>query len=513
MTRRNMYKLFLFTIIVKVVEGVNILVVFPHEGKSHFMAFQGLFEELAKRGHNLTVISAFPKKTPIPNWRDVSILEERDHSELIDFSVLTGTKWDRVDNQWMLARVAERTCKSGMKNENFQNFLKENNEFDLILMEVFNTNCFMGLAKIYQAPVIGMLSAVPMPWAPLWFGSPINPSYIPNQNLGFSDRMTFLERVANSLFFVFMKVTYDYLMAKPGNDFSKRFTGQDVLDNGDIMYNMSLMFTNSHFSLNLPKPLVPSIIEIGGIHLEKPKKLPDHIAKFINESASGVVYMSLGSTLRSDSMTTEKKSAFMRAFSRLKQRVILKWESDIEDKPANVLILRWAPQLDILCDPNVKAFISHGGMGGLMEAVHCGVPVITVPQLGDQHLNAKALEASGGGVILDLKSITETVLVEALNKVLSSEMEQSMKSLSARFNDRPLSPMDTAIYWIEYVVRHKGAFFMRTAAVDMPWYQQLLLDVIGFLVLIVVLVAYVFYRISSSVFNKLFKQQIKVKKS
>ncbi|KAJ8972839.1 hypothetical protein NQ314_000003 [Rhamnusium bicolor] len=113
---------------------------------------------------------------------------------------------------------------------------------------------------------------------------------------------------------------------------------------------------------------------------------------------------------------------FLKAFSRLPQRVLWKWENEtMEGKPDNVMIQKWMPQLDILCHPNVKAFISHGGLLGTTEAVHCGVPVIVMPQFGDQHTNARALEASGGGVILQLSEATEDKVYKALKKVLSSE--------------------------------------------------------------------------------------------
>ena len=56
-----------------------------------------------------------------------------------------------------------------------------------------------------------------------------------------------------------------------------------------------------------------------------------------------------------------------------------------------------------------------------------------------------------------------------------------MKKVSEIYKDRPMSAMDTSIYWIEYVIRHKGARHLRSTAVDLPLYQYLLLDVIAFL--------------------------------
>lgn len=41
-----------------------------------------------------------------------------------------------------------------------------------------------------------------------------------------------------------------------------------------------------------------------------------------------------------------------------------------------------------------------------------------MPQYGDQHVNAKALEASGGGVVLDFNNLTEEDVYKALKTIL-----------------------------------------------------------------------------------------------
>lgn len=47
--------------------------------------------------------------------------------------------------------------------------------------------------------------------------------------------------------------------------------------------------------------------------------------------------------------------------------------------------------------------------------------------------------------------------------------------------DQPTKPLDRAIWWIEYVLRHKGAAHLRSPAADMSWFKLLSLDVISFL--------------------------------
>ncbi|CAH1160294.1 unnamed protein product [Phaedon cochleariae] len=492
--------------------GLNILVILPHVGKSHQLVFEPLLKQLALRKHNLTVITRFPQKKTIANWRDINIGDNEVTTEILDMDLLTGTRLSQLTCRFLLAGQGEHSCASGLGKDELQNFLKEENQFDLILMELFNTNCFMGLVRLFEAPVIGLSSSNPPAWIQRLFANPENPSYIPTHFTGFSDTMTFLQRVENTLQLGWDKFMYEYFMAGPGNNLSRQYLGVDTLKEVDAMYNVSLLLTNTHFSLNLPRPLVPNVIEVGGIHIEEPKAIPDNMAKFINESLEGVIYMSMGSTLRGSSFPIEKRNAFLKAFSRVQQRVIWKWETDMENKPKNVETFRWTPQREILCHPNTKVFISHGGLLGTIEAVYCGVPIIVIPQYGDQPLNAKALEKVGGGIILYLQDSTEETILEALDKVLSPKFRQSAKDLSERFKDRPSSPMETAIYWIEYVAKYRGASHIRTAAVLMPAYQYLLMDVIAFIASIVIFLSYCMYKIAALVFMKL-RTQNKIKTS
>lgn len=64
--------LVLLTFLTNYSDGYNILVIFGHPGKSHYEVFSGLFDELAARGHNLTILSHV-KGRNTPNIR-VSLL-------------------------------------------------------------------------------------------------------------------------------------------------------------------------------------------------------------------------------------------------------------------------------------------------------------------------------------------------------------------------------------------------------------------------------------------------------
>lgn len=82
--------------------------------------------------------------------------------------------------------------------------------------------------------------------------------------------------------------------------------------------------------------------------------------------------------------------------------------------------------------------------------------------------------------------------------------------MSAIFRDRPMPTIDEAVYWVEYVARHKGAYHLRPSAVDLTWYQYYSLDVIALILCTVLPFLYIFHFISKRVvvliFNLLCKQ-------
>ncbi|KAF9486600.1 UDP-Glycosyltransferase/glycogen phosphorylase [Pholiota conissans] len=57
------------------------------------------------------------------------------------------------------------------------------------------------------------------------------------------------------------------------------------------------------------------------------------------------------------------------------------------------LLTKWAPQQYVLTHPSVGWFLTHGGHGGITEALASGIPLIAWPFTGDQPLGIAQLEA------------------------------------------------------------------------------------------------------------------------
>lgn len=53
-----------------------------------------------------------------------------------------------------------------------------------------------------------------------------------------------------------------------------------------------------------------------------------------------------------------KRNELLKAFGTFKETVLWKWENEtLPDQPKNVQILKWMPQREILCHPNVRVFV------------------------------------------------------------------------------------------------------------------------------------------------------------
>lgn len=77
--------------------------------------------------------------------------------------------------------------------------------------------------------------------------------------------------------------------------------------------------------------------------------------------------------------------------------------------------------LIIVAHPNIKAFISHSGMGGTAEAIHFSVPMICIPIVADQDHNADAIVSKGAGIRLELINLKREQLENAIYEILTNE--------------------------------------------------------------------------------------------
>lgn len=369
-----------------------------------------------------------------------------------------------------------------------QNLLNSNNTFDLVIVELFANEAHMAFAHHYKAPLIVFSSIAASEWVNFFVANPMPPSYVQHGEGGYSASMNFWQRLKNLALYVFELALREFVLYPHHGKLVKQYF-PSAPDLQDVMYNVSLVLLNSHPSYTESVPLVPNMIEIGGFHITN-ESLESNLQEFLDYSKEGVVYFSLGTNLMSKDLPLERRQIFMETFKSLPFKVLWKFEDEnLPGRPENVKIQKWLPQRAVLGHPNVKAFVSHCGHISETESVYFGVPLICIPFFGDQPTNAAIATKNGMAVTVDYRRFSRETFEGALNQVLfNRKFSENAKLRSKLMRDRPVKPMDTAMYWIEYVLRYRDVQHLNSAGLSVKWYQYFYLDAVAvFIVSLVVL--------------------------
>lgn len=253
------------------VNSLNILGVFPYEGKSHFFVFQPLLHELTRRGHNLTVISHFPQKTPIDNYHDISLAGKSPILEGV-FPIVRSY-WSIIQISLFLVKFGTENCKLLLEDEGVQELWMSDYKFDLILVEQFNGDCPLGLAHKLGAPVVGLTSHMLMPWHYNRFGIQYKPSYMSFMFLEGGTKPNLFQRVERTVLGTYLNILYKYFCQRVDeNTLAKYFDNVPPLE--ELGREIKFMLLYQHAVLAGSNMFPKNIKEVGGYHVAKPKELP-----------------------------------------------------------------------------------------------------------------------------------------------------------------------------------------------------------------------------------------------
>lgn len=259
------------TLILYEVQSLNILGVFPYQGKSHFYVFDPYLRELTRRGHNVTVITPFPLKIQASNYRDISLADKVKVFE--DFMPIHRSYLSILQIAFLLTYVGADNCRIMLENEEVQHLWKSKAKFDVVVVEQFNSDCALGLAYKLGAPVVGITSHTLMPWQYSRFGVPYNPAYIPVQFVEGGTKPTLYQRVERTLIQFYFTTVYKYTGQREDENTLRKYF-DDVPPLEELGKEIKVLLWYMHHSLTGTLLLPQKIQEVNGYHVAEPKSLP-----------------------------------------------------------------------------------------------------------------------------------------------------------------------------------------------------------------------------------------------
>ncbi|XP_054628202.1 UDP-glucuronosyltransferase 2B31-like [Dunckerocampus dactyliophorus] len=484
------------------VTGGKILV-FPVDG-SHWINMKVLIEELHTRGHEITVIRH------IDNWY---IKPESNLYKAITLSFSSGFDKDnfgsfvtRLLN--MQREGASLWARLSLQYQLVNQFYELNKMVVQVLGDIFEDKKIMSSfhdAKydmvltdpalgggVLLAHRLGLPLVLNVRWTIQGDGhlaiAPSPLSYVPIPGVELTDNMTFTERIENMMYYFFTRWQIWYVSDSTYKPFVHRYFGPDV-HYMELFQAADIWLMRNDFTFEFPRPTMPNVVYMAGFQCKPSKPLSKELEDFVQSSGEhGVIVMTLG-TLVAD-LPEDITDGIAAAFARLPQKVIWRHQGK---RPStlgnNTLLLDWLPQNDLLGHPKTKVFVAHGGTNGVQEAIYHGVPLVGLPLMFDQQDNLFRMKVRGVANVLDIATLNEDNFLTALKAVLyEPSYRQNMKRLSELHRDQPIKPLDRAMFWIEFVMRHKGAKHLRTESYKMSKIQYYSIDVLAFLLALILTV-------------------------
>lgn len=225
----------------------------------------------------MTVITTEAEKRPTPNMKTI-VIEAAYDSSRNNFDLESYVEVSPLDMIFISYEWGCYTCEEELRSAGAQQLLNYSSteRFDLIITEAGWGECFFGFIHKFGSPPVVATSGVGIPpWISLTTGNPENPSYIPNYLLPYTSHMTFSERLYSFVIHIITTSLYQYSYIPKQEAIARKYFNEDLPRFMDIWRNFSIILVNTLVGLDDPRPLLPSVIPIGGMHIKaKPDPLP-----------------------------------------------------------------------------------------------------------------------------------------------------------------------------------------------------------------------------------------------
>ncbi|XP_044287743.1 UDP-glucuronosyltransferase 1A1-like isoform X3 [Varanus komodoensis] len=476
------------------------LLVVPQDG-SHWLSMEVVVEKLLQRGHEVLVVmpehTCLIQKSAHLNVRTYPVHDTKEDFKNIFRTMETHAFQSSTYLEWIVAgyttfsqtaQTYTSACRNILNDTEMITFLQESN-FDAMFSDPV-LSCSPVLAEYLSLPAVYFLRGLPCSGDFQAAQCPSPLSYIPQLLTAYSDHMTFPERVKNALVVPLHSLLCRILNAN-AERLASEFLQREVTVL-ELFSKASVWLLRFDFILEYPRPVMPNLVFIGGINCARTKPLSKEFETIVNNSGEhGIVVFSLGSMISEIPM--KKAMEIAEGLGTIPQTVLWRYTgAAIPNLANNTKVVKWLPQNDLLAHPKARAFITHAGSHGVYEGICNAVPMVLLPLFGDQIDNAKRVESRGAGVTLNVIEMTSKDLSDALKAVIyDKKYKENIQRLSDLHLDRPIHPLDLAVHWVEFVMRHKGAPHLRPAAHDLNWIQYHSIDVFAFLLAVALIALFI----------------------
>ncbi|XP_047106804.1 UDP-glucosyltransferase 2-like [Schistocerca piceifrons] len=384
-----MLRAFAFSLlaVVRASSAAKILVIAPTPTISHQLPFHILSKALLWRGYRVTILMTHSMKISHENYTEID-LSVAYRPIRGDYDFVKIYEEPPIKSMNIMQGIVGYSAEVQPNETSVQSFIRSGEPYDLEILEGFIYVCYYGLIhKMGSPPVVKLLTLTAPSSVYYNFGSAINPAFMPDMWLGYSDRMNFWQRLYNTYFYLRLMHMW-FCKEMPFQEaLMRKHFGPDPPSVYEADRNVSLLITTNHFVMEYPHPHLPNIIDITGIHVateQKPLSKPLSIS--IKEQ--------------------EDLSKDLRPLATY--FIMLPKEKD-NNRINNVQYV-FGTRISSKC-----ATLHYSRLN---KATYHAIPLLAIPFFGDQAHNAAKVRQSGTGVWLEYSDVTNDTLLRDIRTVV-----------------------------------------------------------------------------------------------
>ena len=257
--------------------SARIVVVYAVCSKSHMIAVMPAIEELAQRGHQVTVISPFKgigKK--VKNGREIflaDIAKGMDEAEIDWFAMQKKGSTQFLTMLSYIKDISLKSCESILNLPEFREIV-EKRDADLFIVDGMFHEFLFPIFDHIGVPFVTHSSSSAFPTTLAAMGAPIDYASVPLPILDADDQMTFSQRLMNIIPNEIMGVLLTHYIKNNLNALVKsHFPG--VRSIAEMEGEASICIINSHPMTSWPRSLPPTMVPIGALHTRPAQPLPE----------------------------------------------------------------------------------------------------------------------------------------------------------------------------------------------------------------------------------------------
>jgi len=256
-------------------EAAKIGVMYTGGSKSHLLAVMPIVEELAERGHDITIVSPHKVSTDDSAIRLIHLADLEARIKAFSPDMFGMSKQGPTQIFTMFGSMKSLILDGHellMANSEFQTFIQAG-DIDLFIVDALSDFTLISLDR-FKVPIVLHSSCTGLATTLKPMGVSMDYASIPTALTEFDDQMSFGQRLMNTIQSEVLTLFMDsFLLRSVENRI--RIDYPDSRSISEIKKDISLLIINSHPVTDWPRSLPPSVVALGALHTRPAKTLPE----------------------------------------------------------------------------------------------------------------------------------------------------------------------------------------------------------------------------------------------